>query len=228
METETQEQPPEPASPMLQIRNKLEKPLNAALQAIGNVVHPNHITASRVPLTVAAIGLDQVSHIAGATVYAITTLIDWLDGAVARSSKGKETKEGTLLDPFIDKVANFTALSYQIGLHADDIAFTAAAIASMSLNAVSQVQRGDLAGQAADIHKGILAPDSCEPVKEDGAVKGIKANTLGKIKQMFECAAITGMFAAGEHDEMRIAAAAALIASSLFSLAGTLRRYTTQ
>lgn len=199
--------------------------MNTGLQAIGKLVHPNHITASRVPVTIAAIGLDQLSQVASTTAYAVAALLDWLDGAVARSTKGKETREGTLLDPLMDKTSNFLALSYQIGMHIDDIAFMTAALTSMLLNTLSQWQRGPVLDQLADAKKGILEPGACEPVEAEKNVARIKANTFGKVKQIIECLSIGTMFAAGDSQEARIAAAIGLGISSLLCLVSTLKRY---
>jgi len=213
-------------SPLLEARNSIERfaPVKQALRRVAGVIHPNHITAIRVPGAVVAAALDRVSHTAGAVAYAVNTLLDWADGAVARSRKGSETREGTLLDPLVDKVSNAIVLAYQVAQHVDDWRFATAAAVSVTLNAVSQLQRGPIGGQVKDAARGVFAPGSCEPVETNGATKSIKANTWGKVKYMMESSAIGAMFAAGDSGMVRISAAATLAASSLLCIVGTVKR----
>jgi phosphatidylglycerophosphate synthase len=165
----------------------LEKKVLSPMSAVvGKYVHPNHITAARVPLTAAALVVDRISHIGGATTYAVATLLDWLDGAVARQTN-QQTREGAMLDPYVDKITNATALAYIVTQHSENIWLAIAATLSVVLNIVSQAQRGRIHTQTVDAIRAVLSPSSYEPSTASTDVKKISANVWGKIKQIIEC-----------------------------------------
>ncbi len=196
--------------------------VHAVLQTIGTYIHANHISASRALGVIAAVCLDPVSRAASVATYAVTTGVDWLDGAVARSTDGGETREGAILDTFIDKIGNAIALSHIVSQHMEHVWFSAAAALSVSLNVISQAQRGPT--QLKDIARGIFSPERCEKVENGKGVNGIRANVFGKIKMIIESAAILGMFAAGDDPMMQGAATLALTASSALCVIGTRKR----
>lgn len=195
-----------------------------SLQWLGTHMHPNHITAIRLPLTAVAAAIDTISHTASTLTFAVTSGLDWVDGAVARSTPGKETREGAMLDPAVDKVCHAIALGYLVTQHIDDLVFATAALVSVVLNIVKQAQRGSLGEQIADAQRGLLTPGECHPITSDAEAKKMKASGWGKIKHMLEVTAITGMFAGGEEQWVRIAAAVTLALSSLVNVKDILKK----
>lgn len=204
-------------SPLLSSRDAVERVpmMKKTLQGIGSVVHPNRITAARIPITALVIAADQISGIASAVTNAVNTTIDWLDGAVARSTSGKETKEGAMLDPYVDKISNTVLLAYQVATHIQDITFAVTAAVSVALNIAKQRKRGPLLQQTSDSVRAIWNPETCESVeKGDTSIEALKADSLGKIKQLLECTSITTMFAAGDNEYGRLIAVASLALST--------------
>jgi phosphatidylglycerophosphate synthase len=223
MEQRPPEEQARETSQLLKLRDQVEERLHVVLERLGRMVHANRISAGRILGAGLSIGLDTVSHGASTVTWTVTTILDWVDGAVARAMPHGRTKEGAIIDPFIDKANNLLALSYLALNHLDDGAFLAAAAASVALNIISQVKRGPWGEQLRAIGRGVATPEACEPV-EDAQVRGITANVYGKVKQALECLAIGGMFAAGDAPGMRTTATIGLVASSALSVASTWKR----
>ena len=215
-------------SPLLAARDSVERltPVRSAMRWVGRYVHPNRITALRLLGTPVAMVATRVSNTAAATAFAVNSLLDWVDGAVARSCPGSKTQEGAMLDPLIDKLSHATALGYLVAQHSHDVPLAVAASASVALNAVSQLQRGRLGAQLRDAWRGVVSPESCEVIEDatDARVKRVQANAIGKLKHVLECIAITALFASGEDDHVRMGAAAGLAVSSGLAVLSTLKR----
>lgn len=198
--------------------------LSPVTAVVGKYVHPNHITAVRVPLTVAALAVDRVSHIGSTTTYAVATLLDWLDGAVARETD-QQTREGAMLDPYVDKVTNALSLAYIVSQHSENIWLAIAATFSVGLNVLSQAQRGSLHKQTVDAIRAVLSPATCEPSGTSTDAAKISANVWGKIKQIIECTVITGMLAAGDTEQVQTASAVGLGVATALGAWGTVKRW---
>jgi CDP-diacylglycerol--glycerol-3-phosphate 3-phosphatidyltransferase len=103
----------------------LDKPLSAISGGIR--VHPNVITAAGFLVTVAGAALIPLSLAAGGIVVAAGSLLDMLDGAVARANN-KTSRFGAFLDSVLDRYSDaavFMALAWRFYTRGD--AATAAA-----------------------------------------------------------------------------------------------------
>lgn len=216
---------PETRSTVLAVRDQCEdlSAFRRATQWLGERIHPNRITVLRslgAPLAMAAAPISQAI---AATVFAIGSIGDWVDGAVARRCNLR-TREGALLDTAVDKLTHAASLGY-LAVAYPDLALALASTLSVVLNIRSQLQRGPLSEQWSDMKRGFLKPSDCEVVEKDSPdVHRIQANAMGKIKHVIECCSIVAMFAAGQVEEVQAAAAGGLIISSGCSVLSTMKR----
>ncbi len=93
----------------------LDRPLAPLLRKLG--VSPNAITVAGFCITLLGALLLMFHLRVGATVILAGSVLDMLDGIVART-QGKETKFGAFLDSVLDRVADaaiFLALAWNLG-----------------------------------------------------------------------------------------------------------------
>ena len=209
---------------LLQMRDQAEKVAESALKVIGETVHPNRITAMRIPIGAAAVATHTVSATAGTILYAVNTLIDWLDGAAARAAR-KGTTEGAKLDPLVDKVVNGGTMGYLIASGQSDPLLTASALLAAASDALSQLQRGPVVEQTREAIRAVLNPEACHSTDLHPNVGSIKANVWGKVKMCLQSGSIAVWMAGAQHEEARVAAAAGLGASAVLGLIGTIKRW---
>lgn len=155
-------------------------------------VHPIRLTASKIPLSVAAIGLHQLDPIAGVLAFVAASAADILDGKLARCS-GKTTVEGALLDAFVDKFVNAYMYLYVYAQLAPGLVpIEQAMIILMSMNVfldvVSQSLRSNPFKQAVTCVKVVWDPESATIV--EGKTKDM-ANRAGKQKAWAQFLGIT-------------------------------------
>ncbi len=191
--------------PVLQMRDMTEKVsyIKSVLQKIGEYVHPNHITASRVPLTIATTALHALGlPLTSVGVHTVNALLDWLDGAVARATPGLSTARGGRLDPFTDKLCAQITLIYQTCQQIDlqnlatlDATFAAAAGFNLLCDFISLLVYGNPVDQAKDAY--IAVTDTDAP---DGEVSRKSANYIGKISTAVQLASMGLMFGWNESD----------------------------
>ncbi len=156
-----------------------------------NIASPNQITSSRVLAVAPAIAIQTIAPIISTTVYSISLLLDWFDGAVARAMKNGVTKEGAMLDPLIDKIGNITFILTQLVLNYDNPVFIAGGLSTIGADIYSQVKRGDPFQQVRDGIRGTFDTKSCEVVQpDDSEIKKLQAVTQGKFKFALQSAAV--------------------------------------
>jgi phosphatidylglycerophosphate synthase len=178
---------PKQTSPL----NGVVKAIHAPFEMVADVlawanVDPNRVTASKVLITLPALGVHQFHPIAGVGVFIAGSLADVLDGKLARKT-GKSSLEGAVLDALTDKVVNaYMYLYIATQLDWKNIPQDQVLVFLMALNAcvdvVSQKMRGSLMKQVADSLRVIWDPNSATPGDNSQ-----KANMSGKIKAHLQC-----------------------------------------
>ncbi|MDD4319048.1 MAG: CDP-alcohol phosphatidyltransferase family protein [Candidatus Peribacteraceae bacterium] len=206
--------------------------MQRALRAVGKAVSSDTLSLLRIPVTAVAVALDAAScHASAAVTYGAAVLTDMGDGAVARATK-TVSRKGMLLDTLCDKGGNITALVYHIAVqvHAlvassealpamERAAFAAGALASITCNIRSQLQRGTIREQAAILWEADTPEGAAVP-----SAGMIQANIYGKLKQIIECVAIGALFAAGREPVVAAGAGATLAVSAALTEMGRRRR----
>lgn len=144
-------------------------------------VDPNHITVSKIPITLPVLGLHPSHPAAGVALFVIGSIADILDGKVARKTK-KTSLEGAVLDSLVDKVVNaYMYLYIAAQLDWKNLPQDQFLIFLMALNAgidvVSQRMRGPLWQQVRDSVRVVIDPSSAH-LGENAQ----KANGFGKAK----------------------------------------------
>lgn len=149
-------------------------------------VDPNRVTASKVPITLAALGVHQYHPIAGVAVFIAGSLADVLDGKLARKT-GKSSVEGAVLDALTDKVVNaYMYLYIATQLDWKNLPQDQLLVVLMAMNAcvdvVSQKMRGSLWQQVKDSMRVVW-----DPATATLGEYSQKANNAGKIKAHLQC-----------------------------------------
>ncbi|MFA6523739.1 MAG: CDP-alcohol phosphatidyltransferase family protein [Candidatus Peribacteraceae bacterium] len=208
--------------------------IQKGLRVVGSVLSAKSISLSRVPLSAAAVILDQMSHTAGAVTYAVSCTTDALDGAVARATN-TVSKSGMLYDTLCDKLGNLIPLTYQIALKIQLLlsqpdttgaagVFIAGAASSMACNVVSQAQRGAPREQFRTLTEGEDPSDGAEHMPQGENVRKIQANIWGKSKQIIECLSLLAVMGKPDNPVVMTTAGIGLFLSSLLTLKGTCER----
>jgi len=215
--------------PVIPLRDKIESlPLfHNVMSNIGEKMHPNQITSLRIPFTMGTIGLQAFSPLISATLAAITDVLDWIDGAVARASH-QTTMEGTRLDPLIDKIINTAELVYLISMvrhqlfSVASVAFIMGAIENIAVDAYSQLLRGNLLEQCKEGWRAIVHPETCALDKHEH--HHLKANALGKMKKVLQSLAVIMALADGHNEVAQYSAAVFLHVAVVVGYMGTQKR----
>jgi phosphatidylglycerophosphate synthase len=204
------------------LRDKIESlpTFHKMMACIGEKVHPNQITAVRIPMAIGALGLQTVSPVASTAVAAITDCIDWLDGAVARASN-KTTMEGARFDPYVDKVVNTLELVYLI-FSTRSFVFALSALENIAIDIYSQKQRGSLLRQLQEGIRSVRNPESCTPDGEEHL--HLKANRYGKYKKILQSVAIIVALLDSQNNYVQLSSAVLLNISFVLGYMGTKKR----
>lgn len=138
---------------------------------------PNILTLLRIaliPVLVAVFYLPYTwSPMAGAVIFAVAGLTDWVDGYLARKM-GQSTKLGAFLDPVADKLMVAAALVLLVELHG---------AALLSIPAVVIISRE------------ITVSALREWMAELGKRASVAVSFVGKVKTTVQMVAITGLLA---------------------------------
>jgi phosphatidylglycerophosphate synthase len=216
--------------PVIPLRDKIESVpfFHNAMSNIGEKMHPNQITSLRIPLAAGAIGMQALSPLMSAGIAAITDVVDWMDGAVARASN-QTTMEGARLDPMVDKIVNTAELVYLVYAMRHQlytvagVAFAMGAIENIAVDAYSQLLRGNLLEQCKEGWRATLHPETCAP---DGHEHHhLKANYLGKIKKVLQSLAVIIALAYGHNEVAQYSAAVFLHVAVVVGYMGTQKRF---
>ncbi len=144
---------------------------------------PNALTVSRlllIPVLVVVFYSGAPwAAVASATVFAVASATDWLDGYLARRW-GQTTPFGAFLDPVADKVIVGAALVMLVEAH-HSVWFTLPAIIIVSREIVISALR--------------------EWMAELGKRTSVAVSYIGKIKTGFQMVSITAFLALGDHFE---------------------------
>lgn len=175
-----------------QVVNVLHSPFDRVAQCIHRRgIDPSHVTASKVPLSLGSIAIHQMNPLAGVLTFILSSAPDILDGKVARIS-GRTTREGALLDAFIDKVVNAYMYFYLLTQLPEEwmtaemmLVFLMAL--NFSLDLVSQRLRGPLLQQMKTCLRVVRDPREATVVEGNTAES---ANIAGKQKAWAQFAAI--------------------------------------
>jgi len=189
---------------------------------IGTLIHPNHISAMRLPLGASAIALHSISHIAGASLFAVNALLDWVDGAVARVS-GKRTYEGAVLDPLIDKVVTAATLWYLVAQNIENTTLVVAAMVNTVVDVAGQRERGPFHEQLTHCVHAIASPESCQ--KADEEIRKVQANVWGKLKFTLQTSILTGFLLSPESTALQYTVAGGMIAASALAVTSAVVRW---
>lgn len=214
------------ADPFVQGRDLVEKLsiVQETARAVGRVLTPDRITALRIAGGAAAIGIHILSATWGSLAYVANTALDWADGIVARACPETKTRIGPSWDSLIDKAVNGGTLIY-VASQINEISTWVAAVASLTVDLISQRQRGPLAAQ---VFEGTLATISKDLVPAPNPAEKVglvQANTWGKIKMTMQSAAIaTLLFVGQDHDVAQHAAEICLYVSAAIGSIGILKR----
>lgn len=217
------------AIPVIPLRDKIESvpSFHNAMGKMGKKIHPNQITSLRIPLATGTIGMQAVSPLMSAGMAALTDIVDWIDGAVARASH-QTTMEGSRLDPMVDKIVNTAELVYLVYTvrhqlySVAGVAFTMGAIENIVVDAYSQLLRGNLLEQCKEGWRATLHPETCAP---DGhEYHHLKANFLGKIKKVLQSLAVITALAYGNQEVAQYSAAVFLHVAVILGYMGTQKR----
>lgn len=145
-------------------------------------IEPGQVTISKIPVSLASLGLHQFNAILGVVTFVAGSAADILDGKLARYSN-KTSREGALLDAMTDKLVNAFMYAYLLSQLNYQNESEYALLALMSLNVgldlISQSIRGNLVQQFRGCFKAVLDPDSLE--YDQGKSKEM-ANNAGKYK----------------------------------------------
>ncbi len=223
--------PNEPSSEstdtMPNVRDVIEKIsfVKQGFAAIGEYIHPNQITASRLPLVLAAIGLKDISQITAGTLYAIALTLDWFDGAVARAMPNGKTVEGTKLDQLIDKAGNIPLTAVLIAQYSEDTWLAISGALSMLVDFRSLLQRGNPIIQIIEGIRGTIWPSTCTVIApDDPSAKKIEANWQGKVKMFLQSISLLAILVAGQIEEVRTAGAIGMGVSAVLGVWGMVKR----
>ncbi|AUM10935.1 CDP-diacylglycerol--glycerol-3-phosphate 3-phosphatidyltransferase [Ketobacter alkanivorans] len=138
---------------------------------------PNMLTLLRIaliPVLVVVFYLPyKWSAMAGAVIFAIAGITDWVDGYLARKM-GQSTKLGAFLDPVADKLMVAAALVLLVELHASAL-FAIPAIVIISREITVSALR--------------------EWMAELGKRASVAVSYIGKVKTTVQMVAITGLLA---------------------------------
>ena len=218
-----EDQPVQQKNWIMRSRDAIEKRSDPIARAI--LPHPNFITGRIRPLLAAgAIVTHNINSIVGTTLYSLNLFGDWLDGMSARANN-QRTKEGEKLDPLVDKITNISALIYLMIQHIEVLTFDAAAIANITVDIWSQLQRGPLWPQIKEGMNATLHPELCthiDPVEQN--INNIRANTWGKAKMGIASVGICVMMGAGDDQIAQNIATGMLYVSAVLGTIGTLKR----
>ena len=156
-----------------------------ASNAILNV--PNVITASRFVLSIVVFILIPLGHfLAAMIVFTIAAVTDWIDGWWARKFN-QVTKLGRIIDPFVDKIIICGAFIYLAAERGSGIAPWMAVVVVGREMLVTAI-RGFIEQQGGDF----------------------SAQLMGKLKMLFQCAAVVASLAALRHFQIAGDATASL------------------
>ena len=144
----------------------------------------NYLTAVRilmVPLLVLVFYAPfQWSHTLSVVVFGLAAATDWLDGYMARQ-RSETTKLGAFLDPVADKLLVVVTLVMLVGRF--DAAIVLPALVIISREIIVSALR--------------------ERMAQLGASSDVKVSALGKIKMVFQVAAIVVLLYASPDDLLR-------------------------
>lgn len=177
---------------------------------------PNRITASKIPITLASLGVHQQHAVAGVALFVAGSIVDVLDGKVARKTK-KTSVEGAVLDALVDKVVNAYMYLY-IASQLDwknlpqDQVLVFLMVLNASVDIVSQKMRGSLWQQVKDSARVVWNP-SRVMLGENSQ----KANTAGKIKAHLQCYGVVSALLAMNQPAFQALALALFSGSLLFA-----------
>ncbi|MGE3279326.1 MAG: CDP-alcohol phosphatidyltransferase family protein [Candidatus Altimarinota bacterium] len=179
-------------------------------------VDPGHITASKIPLTIAALAVHQATPVEGAVAFLLASVPDILDGKVARKS-GKVTLEGAVLDALVDKIVNAYVYLYLLvqmdWQHmAPDVLLAVLMMLNAAFDVVSQRQRGGLIGQIRTSVHIVLNPGAATP-----GVNSQQANMAGKVKAHLQCYGIVAALVGAAYPSLSTLAVPFLSLSLVFS-----------
>lgn len=167
------------------------------------LLHPNKVSAMGLLFT----GLSVASSFSEETrslapgLYTGAVACDILDGYLARKY-GVQTREGAMLDPFVDKVKNLAVGGLMIAYeYASFPLLVAANLVNFAVDGVSQARRGNIFDQASRCVDAVVNPRNCEMDREINS--SVRANVCGKVKAGLQNVShFTYLTYLGFHDEI--------------------------
>jgi phosphatidylglycerophosphate synthase len=144
--------------------------------------HPNKVSAMGLFFTglSVATSLSEETRCFAPGLYAGAVACDILDGYLARKY-GVQTREGAMLDPFVDKVKNLAVGGLMIAYeYASSPFLVAANLINFAVDGVSQARRGNIVDQTSRCVNAVVNPQNCALDREDNSF--IRANVWGKVK----------------------------------------------
>ncbi len=193
-------------------------------RTVGHVLTPDRITALRMLGGAAVIAVHTLSQTWGTVGFLANAALDWADGIVARARPETKTRIGPSWDALVDKTVNGGTLIY-VASQINEISTWVAAAASLTVDLVSQLQRGPLHSQVIEGVKATISKDLVPAPNPGENVGRVQANTWGKIKMTMQSAAIATLLFTGESSDIsQHIAEIALYLSAAIGSVGILKR----
>lgn len=163
--------------------NRLEDRVFKGPQAIGHPVRITTISGVLVLPALCCLMSESTAPLAP-FILGLSYIGDALDGPVARKY-GNKTKQGAVLDPYMDKFRNMFVGGYILASKAlTNPVLGASVIANFYVDYISQKRRGDLLEQAKDCITYTIDSSKCDIDTEN--ISKLRANNLGKIKTVIQ------------------------------------------
>ena len=199
--------------------------------------HPNKVSAMGLfftGLSVAASFSEETRGLASG-LYVGAVACDVLDGYLARKYNVR-TKEGAMLDPFVDKIKNLAVGGLMIAYeYATFPLLVGANLVNFAVDGLSQRQRGDIVEQTTRCIGAVLNPENCN--FDADANSSARANCWGKIKASLQNLShfayltylgfhkeINNYFGGEVKEEFLYGVSATLFAGAVFGAIGVINR----